>query len=112
MNLKELRHRAGLNQQELAAQLGIALSAYQKYEREERNLPVPVLVNLSKKYGVSLECVLGLPEPSGSLLVGDRKRLLDAYDLSDDMAKEDAILFLERHKSNHPKELRHLDIST
>ena len=104
MNLKELRLRSGLKQTELADKLGIAISAYQKYEREERNTPAPVLIELSKMYGVSLEYLLGLPEPSDALLTGDRKRVLDAYDHADTIAKEDAILFLERHKAEKIKE--------
>lgn len=106
MNLRELRTRSGLKQTELAEKLDIAISAYQKYEREERNIPVPVLIELSKMYGVSLECILGLPEPSDSLLTGDRKRILDAFDQADAVAKEDAIVFLERHKCESIGELQ------
>ncbi len=63
--LKSLRAAKGLTQAEVAAELGVSLSSYQKYERD-KNSVVPsleVLERISDYYGVSIDYLLGrVPE--------------------------------------------------
>ena len=61
-NLKALRVEANLTQQEVADSVGRDLKTYRKYELEETSIPSDVLIELSKKYGVSTDYILGLVE--------------------------------------------------
>lgn len=51
-NLKELRRRKGLKQQEIANNLKITLNSYQKYEQGERQPKYEILEQLTQ----ILEC--------------------------------------------------------
>lgn len=50
--LKQIREFNGLSQEEFARQLGISRSAYQYYERAEREVPMYVCAALADRFGV------------------------------------------------------------
>lgn len=50
--LADIRAHAGLSQQEFAIRLGISRSAYQFYERGERELPLSACASLAHTFGV------------------------------------------------------------
>ena len=58
-NLKILRKRKGVSQQEVAEFLGVARSAYGFYESGKRGLSAEMLSKLSDYYGVSIDAILG-----------------------------------------------------
>lgn len=58
-NLKALRKKNGITQQEIAEYLGIDTTSYGRIERGERNLSADRLELISKFYNVSLNEVLG-----------------------------------------------------
>lgn len=64
MRLKELRGISGRTQSEIAAILHCDQSLYSKYEREEREVPLWVLINLSFIYGTSIDYMVGLTDES------------------------------------------------
>lgn len=66
MRLRTLRKSAGLTQTELAHRLYIKQSAYSRYEKEQRQLPLDVLIRLAAFYHTSVDYLLELtdnPEP-------------------------------------------------
>lgn len=66
LNLKELRKRRGLTQQEVADALGIDRALYARYENGSRTPPLENLSNLADFFGVTLDCVAGRsPVPEG-----------------------------------------------
>ena len=69
--ISELRSKLGLTQKQLAEFLGIAQNTLSQYENERRKVDTKTLILMAKKFGVSANYVLGLPEKteiSGSQL--------------------------------------------
>ena len=60
MRLKDLREDADLKQKELAEYLHIKQNTYSQYENGQRELPIDILIKLSKYYNVSTDYILGL----------------------------------------------------
>ncbi|MBR2875166.1 MAG: helix-turn-helix transcriptional regulator [Clostridia bacterium] len=62
MKLKELREKHNLKQIDVANYLKIKQNTYSQYENEKRQLPIDVLIALSKYYKVRTDYILGLEE--------------------------------------------------
>jgi transcriptional regulator with XRE-family HTH domain len=60
--LKEIREDKNLTQKEVANILKITQQQYSLYEKGTRNLPVDLLVKLSKLYKVSTDYILELSD--------------------------------------------------
>lgn len=62
MKLKELREENGFTQTQVAKYLNIKQNTYSQYENEKRQLPIDVLIKLSKYYKVTTDYILGLED--------------------------------------------------
>ena len=62
MKLKELREENCYTQSQIAEHLNIKQNTYSQYENEKRQLPIDVLIKLSKFYKVSTDYILGLED--------------------------------------------------
>ena len=62
MKLKELREENNLTQSEIAEYLNVKQNTYSQYENEKRQLPIDVLIKLSKFYKISTDYILGLED--------------------------------------------------
>ena len=62
MKLKELREEKGLTQLTVAQFLNIKQNTYSQYENEKRQLPIDVLIKLSKFYKVTTDYILDLED--------------------------------------------------
>ncbi len=62
MRLKELREDSDIKQEALAKYLHIKQNTYSQYENQQRQLPIEILVKLSKYYNVSTDYILGLTD--------------------------------------------------
>lgn len=62
MRLRDLREDADLKQKDIADYLHIKQNTYSQYENGQRQLPIGVLISLSKYYNVSTDYILGLTE--------------------------------------------------
>lgn len=60
LRIKDMREDADLKQREVAEFLMCDQSLYSKYEREERPVPVEVIVKLAKFYHTTTDYLLGL----------------------------------------------------
>ena len=60
--LKELREENSLTQKQLAEILGLNSVTYLRYEKEQREPPLSVLVDIAKFYDVSVDYRLGVKE--------------------------------------------------
>ena len=58
--IKELRQEKGLTQAQLAEKISTTASTIGKYEREELQPNVDMIISLSKFFGVSADYILGL----------------------------------------------------
>ena len=60
MRVKDLREDRDLKQKDIAQYWNIKQNTYSQYENGKRQLPIDVLIKLSKYYGVSTDYILGL----------------------------------------------------
>lgn len=58
--IRALREDADLKQKELAAMLNLHQTTYSDYELGRLNAPTPVLIQLARFYGTSVDYILGL----------------------------------------------------
>lgn len=56
--LRELREDADLSQTKLAKMLGMSQTGYSKYETEENDIPIEILIQLSRLYDTSIDYLL------------------------------------------------------
>ncbi len=59
--LLDLREKNDLMQKEISKELGISQQEYSNYERGTREVPLHVLLKLSKLYGISTDYLLDMP---------------------------------------------------
>lgn len=62
MRLKELREEYNMSQKEIADVLHIKQNTYSQYETGKRQLPIDVLIQLSKYYKVTTDYILELED--------------------------------------------------
>lgn len=96
-NLRALRERKGLKQDELAEQLSIGQSTLSSYERGTRSVPLDMLVTFANFYNVSIDYLMGL-----SLVQSPNEDM--QYIGTYTGLNDDAIEFLHfwnEHKRNH-----------
>lgn len=60
IRIKDLREDSDLTQIELAEQLGLHTTTYQRYERGEREIPLDIAIAIAKFYNVSIDYIAGL----------------------------------------------------
>ena len=60
MRLKELREEKGVSQKQIADYLNIKQNTYSQYETGKRQLPIDVLIKLSRYYNVTTDYILGI----------------------------------------------------
>ena len=60
MRIRQLRIKEGLTQEELGESLGVSKVAISQYENETRNPSNDILIKLSRKFGVSVDYILGV----------------------------------------------------
>ncbi len=65
--IKDLREDNDLTQAEIAKQLGLHTTQYQRYERAETTIPADIIVDIAKFYKVSTDYILGLTNISKPL---------------------------------------------
>ena len=58
--IRALREDADLKQKELAAMLNLHQTTYSDYELGRLNVPAPVLIQLARPHGTSVDYILGL----------------------------------------------------
>jgi len=62
MRLKDLREDSDYTQKQVADMLHIRQNTYCQYENGQRQVPIEVLISLSRIYGTSVDYILGLTD--------------------------------------------------
>ena len=62
MRLKELREEKNLTQKHVADFLNVRQNTYSQYENDKRQLPIELLIKLSRFYGVTTDYILELED--------------------------------------------------
>ena len=68
MRLKDLREDRDLTQRQVAEHLHIKQNTYSQYENGQRQLPIDILIALSRFYKVSTDYILGLTDKEYAFL--------------------------------------------
>ena len=66
--IRDLREDADKTQAEVAADIGLYTTTYQRYERGEREIPLDIAVCLAKYYNISLDYIPGIIDSPRPLL--------------------------------------------
>ena len=79
MNIvKQLRKRANMKQEELAARLGISRPSLSNWETQKSDPSGPQLAKLAEIFGVDQLVVLGVMSPDGQMLASGTPRTPEA----------------------------------
>ena len=66
--IRDLREDVDKTQAEVAADIGLYTTTYQRYERGEREIPLDIAVCLAKYYNISLDYISGIIDSPRPLL--------------------------------------------
>ena len=99
MNLKDLRTKRSLTQQQVADAIGCSVMVYSRYERETRQPSIDVLIRLSDLFGVTIDYLVGKEQVEDGTLSSYERALVVAARNADDRAREDALHLLESDTS-------------
>ena len=97
MNIKNIRVRKGLTQNDVATALGVSSVVYSRYETGSRQPSIEVLIQMADIFGVTVDYLLGRQEIEDSTLSDYELQLLIASRNADERAKEDALAMLTTH---------------
>lgn len=97
MNLKEIRTRRRLTQQQVADRIGCSSVVYSRYECGARQPPIETLLKLAEIFGVTVDFLLGRQDIEDSVLSEYEKQLVRASRDADERAKNDALQILLLH---------------
>lgn len=62
LRIRKIREKNGITQQQISEYLICDQSLYSKYERGERDVPLEIMIKLSKRYNVSIDYLVGLSD--------------------------------------------------
>ncbi|MDF1495554.1 helix-turn-helix domain-containing protein [Caproiciproducens sp. CPB-2] len=62
LRIRDIREDRDLTQKQIAGYLMCDQSLYSKYEREEREIPLHLIVRLARYYRVSVDYLVGLTD--------------------------------------------------
>lgn len=96
--LRNLREDNDLTQNEIREYLHLGKNTYSNYENGLREIPFSLAIELSKKYGVSLDYIAGLTTDKGGLHKNseEEQEILKAYNKLTEKNKGKAELLLSQ----------------
>ena len=100
MNLKEIRAKRNLTQQQVADNIGCSAVVYSRYENGIRQPSIETLIRLADLFGVTVDYLLGRQNVEDSTLSRYEIDLVTAARNADDRAREDALQMLISHAAD------------
>lgn len=97
-NLKQIRESQGLDQADVASDLGISLSTYRSWEQGSRGLNGEKLIMFARYFKVSTDAILGSQYSElgkSMVLTSSEERLIAAYRALDDSQKPTVLGMVE-----------------
>jgi len=88
-NIKLLRKQKGLLQKQVAIELGIGYSNYNKLEKGDRGVSLEELIKMSKFYGLSLDEIVFLDESKPIDVKIEDKAKNEQLELLEELEEED-----------------------
>ena len=84
--IKQLRHKSGLTQEQLASRLGVSAQAVSKWETDVTMPDITLLPMIATEFGISIDELFDLT--TEQKLYRIKKRIETEYDLNEDVFKE------------------------
>lgn len=97
MNLKDIRTKRNLTQQQVADHIGCSAVVYSRYENGIRQPSIETLIHLSDLFGVTIDYLLGRRNVEVATLSKYEIALISAARNADERAREDALNILNYH---------------
>ena len=97
MNLKEIRIKRNLTQQQVADNIGCSTVVYSRYENGIRQPSIETLLRLADLFGVTVDYLIGRQNLENSTLSKYEIELITAARNADERAREDALQMLNSH---------------
>ena len=101
INLKKLRTEFKISQQQLADAIGVSQQSVNKYENQDVEPDISVLIKIADYFSVSVDYLIGRI-PSHDFIVSsltkDEKQILSKYKTLSKKEKEIIKLLIENHK--------------
>jgi len=98
MQLKQIRIKKGLTQQQVADGINCSTNVYSRYERGEREPSIEILIKLSEFLDMPIDYIVGNKDTGMSTFTKYELDLIYASRKADDRAKKDALLILQANK--------------
>ena len=100
MNLKDIRTKRNLTQQQVADKIGCSAIVYSRYENGLRQPSIETLLRLADIFGVTVDYLLGRQNIEDPILSKYEIDLITAARNADDRAREDALQMLVSHRGD------------
>ena len=98
--IKKMREKAGMDQQQVADSLGVTKRRYGGWEREEREINLRDAIRLADLFGCTLDELAGRDWPRiEASLTEEERTLVDAYRRSDERGQGNILFAAEREKT-------------
>ena len=88
-NIKALREQKGLLQKQVATEIGLGISHYNKIENGQREASVEMLDNLAKFYGVSIDQIVHPDNEVPTEVAVEDKTLIEQVRLINELEEKD-----------------------
>ena len=106
-NLKKLRRKAGLSQQQLADVIGVSQQSVNKYENHSIEPDISTLTALADCFGTSVDYLIGHTEYSQKIepvspydLNAEEASLIDGFRLLSEQEKQSIEMIIHNYSSN------------
>jgi transcriptional regulator with XRE-family HTH domain len=93
-NIKHLRESKGLQQKQVAIDIGLGISHYNKIENGQREASVEVLDKLAKLYGISIDAVVHMEGEVPKEIVIEDKTTSEQMRLIQELDEKDKSIIL------------------
>lgn len=100
MRLKELRTAKKYTQQKVAEKICCATRVYARYESEQRQPHIDILIKLAELYNVSVDYIIGRDTALGTSITESEAKTIAALRHADERARDDALTLLNKHSRN------------
>lgn len=100
-NLKKLRNEFKISQQQLANSIGVSQQSINKYENQDVEPDIAVIIKIADYFSVSVDYLVGRkmsPDFVVSSLTKDEKQILSKYKTLNKKEKDIIKLLIDNHK--------------
>ena len=100
-NLKVLRNKSGMSQQQLADVIGISQQSVNKYENHKVEPDIDTLIRIADCFGVTVDQLIGRIAPpeyeSSTEIQSDKQDFIKSFDLLDEEERKSILFIMNKY---------------